>query len=64
MVDRAFRAAPATLDPACPFGPPEIDGVTDVDCSGATNIVDVVKIVDVTFRGADPATKFCKPCAL
>ena len=64
VIDRAFRSGAATVDPACPFGPPDIDGVTDVDCSGATNIVDVVKVVDVTFRGADPETKFCKPCKL
>jgi hypothetical protein len=64
VINRAFRGDPAAIDSACPFGPPATDGTTDVNCSGATDVVDVVTMVDVAFRGADPAVKFCKPCVM
>lgn len=52
----AFRGQSAVGDPLCPRAR------TDVDCTGATNIVDVTRVVNVAFRGADPATEFCDPC--
>ena len=43
-------------DPICNYAQ------TDVDCSGATDVLDVVRIVNVTFRGTDPTLEFCTPC--
>jgi hypothetical protein len=57
-IDVAFRSVPAVQDPSCPYVN------TDVDCSGGTDIVDVVKCVNVEFRNADRATEFCDPCNL
>lgn len=34
----------------------------DLNCDGVHTVVDVVKMVNVTFRNADPATEFCQPC--
>jgi len=56
-VEVAFRAAAAVFDPRCPRER------TDVDCSGVTSVVDVIKVVNVAFRGANPATTYCNPCA-
>ena len=55
-VNIAFRNVSATVDLNCP------NQRTDVDCNGSTDIVDIVKVVDVAFRSADPAVKFCNPC--
>ena len=54
----AFRGYSANVDtnPNCPYD------LTDPDCSGAADIVDVIKVVNVAFRGADPETEFCSPC--
>ena len=58
FVNVAFRNAVAESDPL-----PECPWVrADVDCDGDCDVLDVVRIVDVTFRGADPATQFCDPC--
>jgi len=57
-IDVAFRAVPAVQGPACPYTN------TDVDCSGDTDIVDVVKSVNVEFRNADRETEYCHPCSL
>lgn len=35
---------------------------TDVDCTGSTDVVDVVKIIDVAFRGIPPGLRFRNPC--
>lgn len=35
---------------------------TDVDCSGATTVIDLVKMIAVVFRNGNPATEFCDPC--
>ena len=35
---------------------------TDVDCTGYTDILDVVTMIDVIFRHADPEALFCNPC--
>jgi hypothetical protein len=34
----------------------------DVNCDGEISIIDVVKTISVSFRGADPATEYCNPC--
>jgi hypothetical protein len=35
---------------------------TDVNCDSATDIVDVVKVVNVAFRNSPAAQEFCDPC--
>ena len=35
----------------------------DLDCDGDTDVFDVVHVVAVAFRNADPAIEFCEPCA-
>lgn len=35
---------------------------TDVDCTNSTDVIDVVRMVNVAFRNADAASKFCTPC--
>lgn len=57
-IDVAFGSAapPDDPDPSCMWE------TTDVDCSGATDIVDVVKTINVAFRGADAAAAYCVPC--
>jgi hypothetical protein len=35
---------------------------TDVNCDGATDVLDVVTIVNVAFRGTSAGTAFCNPC--
>jgi len=52
----AFRSIPATTDPGCPRAR------TDVDASGATDIVDVVKVVNVGFRGQTVGANYVDPC--
>ena len=42
--------------PTCPFVE------TDVDCDGVTNVIDVVRFVNVAFRGGDAAVEFCEGC--
>jgi hypothetical protein len=36
---------------------------SDVNCSGVTGMLDVVRLIDVAFRFGDPAVLFCKPCS-
>jgi hypothetical protein len=57
-IDIALRGEANVPDPSqgCVTEP------TDVDCSGATDIVDVVHVIEVAFRSADPATEYCDPC--
>jgi hypothetical protein len=35
---------------------------TDLDCNGYTDLRDVVTVVDIAFRGADPQVRICDPC--
>ena len=58
IVDVAFRNAPPIIDSDCPHGDV---GRTDLNCDGATNIIDVTMMIDVAFRGQTQA--FCNPCA-
>ena len=60
LVEHVFKSGPAL--PADPFCP-EYANRGDVDCSGFMTVLDVVHVVNVAFRGADPATEFCDPCA-
>jgi hypothetical protein len=62
VLDRAFRNVDAMADPLCAPHQGTIDGRTDVDCSGATDIVDVTRMISVAFRGLDPESEFCQPC--
>ncbi|HUU45042.1 MAG TPA: hypothetical protein VM118_04850, partial [Acidobacteriota bacterium] len=52
----AFRGYPQVFDDDCPYAR------TDVDCNGFTNVIDVVKIVNVVYRDGDPAVQFCRGC--
>jgi outer membrane protein assembly factor BamB len=56
-IGAAFRnvAAPDP-NPGCPLE------TTDVDCSGFTSVVDVVRVIDVTFRNINPANSYCVAC--
>jgi hypothetical protein len=62
VANRAYRAYEALNDPSCPAHGVTVDGLTDVDCSGVTDIVDHVRMVNVAFRGMDPGSQFCDPC--
>lgn len=57
-VDIAFRGDPEEPDPS----PGCLYVRSDVDCSGVTDIVDVVKMISVSFAGEDEADVFCHPC--
>ena len=56
VVGGAFRGSPPVFDPDCPRER------SDVDCSGATDVLDAVKATDVVFRGGDPAVVYCNAC--
>jgi hypothetical protein len=56
FIDVAFRSVPSVVDRPCPTER------TDVTCDHLTDIRDVVTVIDVAFRGADPALRFCNPC--
>lgn len=56
VVGVAFRGQPSLYDSDCLFER------SDVDCSGATDAVDVVNTVNVAFRGGQPLSAFCDPC--
>ena len=43
---------------------PFFEDAADANCDGGTDVVDVVKFVNVVFRDGGPATEFCDPCAL
>lgn len=62
VIDRAFRNDPVLSDASCPGLPTAVDGRTDVDCSGVTDIVDVVLSVNVAIRGAMGESVFCNAC--
>ncbi|HUU46868.1 MAG TPA: hypothetical protein VM118_14165 [Acidobacteriota bacterium] len=56
FIEVAFREALPIFDPDCPVSR------TDVDCNDVTDILDLVRAVDVIFRGADPTSHYCNPC--
>jgi len=53
----AFRGWPPVQSENCPRQD------TDVNCSGGTDVIDVVLMGNVAFRGASAAATFCAPCA-
>jgi hypothetical protein len=67
-----IRDLVATLNPVLRAAPinyfcPEtagVDGRTDVDCNGLSDVADVVRMVGVVFDGADPAMTFRHPCGI
>lgn len=52
----AFRGTAVTLDPGCPAER------TDVDADGSTNVEDVVRVINVAFRGQTAAANYIDPC--
>jgi hypothetical protein len=57
VINVAFRGVAGTTDPSC------TRERTDVNCTGTTDVLDVVKVVNVAFRGMAAATEYCNPCA-
>lgn len=55
-IETVFRGGATAQSPDCPM--PDVD----TDCNGVPDIVDVIKMIDVAFRGVDPAAAFCNPC--
>lgn len=55
-INIAFAGSPDFKMVTCPRGN------ADFNCDGNTDIRDVVTAIDVAFRGADPALRFCDPC--
>lgn len=58
-VDVAFRSVQATFDSDCLKNWSPISR-TDVDCTEATNVLDVVRVVAAAFR--NDVTPLCNPC--
>ena len=54
----AFGGEPEIADPfsQCPFS------TTDVNCSGETDITDVIKVINVAYRASPVAKSFALPC--
>jgi hypothetical protein len=61
-IDRAFGASSESNDSSCVLHGILVDGRTDVDCNGGTDLADVVKMIDVALRGAARESRFCAPC--
>jgi hypothetical protein len=57
IVNVAMRSWPDIPLQGCPVD------ATDLDCDGDTDVIDVVRLVNVAFRSGDPATQICDPCA-
>ncbi len=53
IINYAFQGFVPPPDPLCPWER------GDVDCSGATDVLDVTRAIDVAFRGADANVTFC-----
>lgn len=53
-VNVAFRNGPPLIDSGCSWYAHQMHGRTDFDRSGATDIMDVARIVGIAFRGDDP----------
>lgn len=63
IVDVVFCGRQAPPLPGCSGQARAIRQWTDVDCSGATNVIDLALLIDVVFFGADPNKALCAPCA-
>ncbi|HUU44492.1 MAG TPA: hypothetical protein VM118_02065, partial [Acidobacteriota bacterium] len=37
-------------------------GIAGLQCDGVISVIDVVKFVNVVFRGGDAGVEFCDPC--
>lgn len=48
--------------PVCPQNGIQYYGRADVDCSGETDLYDLMGLIDVVFRAYPPASRFCNPC--
>jgi hypothetical protein len=57
IVNVAMRSWPDIPLQGCPVV------ATDLDCDGDTDVIDVVRMVNVAFRSGDPAVQICDPCA-
>lgn len=62
LIERAFRGSPPQLDDDCPAHAVMVDGRTDVDCSGTTDVIDVVRGINVAFRDGSVTQEYCDPC--
>lgn len=58
IIDVTYRGLPADHEALCPRF------LTDVNCDGAINLLDVTLCIDVSFRAGDPAGLYCQPCPL
>lgn len=56
IINVAYRGYPSIKSGNCP------QADSDVDCSGETSTVDIIKMIDVVFRDAPAETVFCDPC--
>jgi hypothetical protein len=56
-IDAAFRGTAGITDPGCPVER------TDVDADGSTNVGDVVRVINVAFRGQTVAVNYVNPCS-
>ncbi len=61
-IARAIRGHSLPCTPYVVGGDVSLDGPTDINCSGTTDITDVVKVVGVAFRGENTAVEYCNPC--
>lgn len=64
VIERSVRGESVQIDQSCSGHGSEVDGRTDIDCSGSTDIVDVVVAIEVVFRGGDWESLTCNPCSL
>lgn len=57
-INVSFRGEAPTPDPSpvCPYMR------TDINCDGATDLRDIVGIIDVAFNNQSEANAFCNPC--
>lgn len=57
-INVSFRGEAPTTDPspACPYMR------TDINCDGATDLRDIVGIIDVAFNNQPESVAFCNPC--
>jgi hypothetical protein len=63
VIRAAFSGTSVPADPSCRAPGATPQSRADVDCSGAPDLLDVIKIINVTIRGGDPAVWFCHPCS-
>jgi len=55
VADVLMGRTPPTTDPGCAYER------TDVSCNGTTDLLDLIKFINVVFYAGDPATQFCHP---